>query len=519
MAHPSLESVYPVTIKFLKEYFIDSWQHITFELFPSFLSDLCQKAALPAFLPELAAIEAARYQVAQQNIFVTENVATRQVNPTLEMVPVTRQGLTGFFSGQDATLTEGTAFVLLWLHPEKKTISMREATPLDLLALKIVTENISLQRAAAAGNTTVGALDSLLFQAASEGLILKPPAKIRRGEDFPRGKDIDNTFFSSPVFTLQWHLTQACDLSCRHCYDRSNRKTQGLGEAYRIFDSLFSFCQQHHVYGQVTFTGGNPFLYSHFFEVYQRAAEMGFLTAVLGNPVTAEQLDRMAAIQRPEFYQISIEGLQKHNDYIRGDGHFDRSLAFLALLKQKNIYSMVMLTLTKDNMDQVLPLAAILEDQVDLFTFNRLAAVGEGAALRPVPCDSYPAFLASYLEASNGSQTMGLKDNLLNILCADGKRKIFGGCAGFGCGAAFNFVSLLPDGEVHACRKFPSPIGHISSHSFSQIYHSEKAKKYRQGAAECHSCRIRPVCGGCLAVSWASGQDIFIQKDPYCFIV
>lgn len=519
MTHPSLESVYPVTVKLLREYVTDSWQHVAFELFPSFISDLCRKAPLPAFLPELALIEAARHQVEQQTACPMENVATRQVNPTLEMVPVTWLGLAVFFSGRHPVPTEGAAFVLVWLHPEKKTVYVREATPLDLLALKIVTENISLQRAAAVGNTTVAALDGILLQAASEGLILKPPTMIRRNEEFPRGKNIATSFFSSPVFTLQWHLTQACDLSCRHCYDRSSRKAQGLGEAYRILDSLFDFCQQHHVYGQVTLTGGNPLLYPHFFEVYQRAADLGFLTAVLGNPVTAEQLDRMTAIQQPEFYQISIEGLQKHNDHIRGDGHYDRSLAFLDLLRQKNIYSMVMLTLTKDNMDQVLPLAAILEDRVDLFTFNRLAAVGEGAALQPVPCDSYAAFLANYLEAATGSRTMSLKDNLLNILCADGQRSLFGGCAGYGCGAAFNFVSLLPDGEVHACRKFPSPVGHISSHSFSQIYHSEKAKKYRRGAEECRSCRIRPVCGGCLAVSWASGRDIFIQKDPYCFIV
>ena len=31
----------------------------------------------------------------------------------------------------------------------------------------------------------------------------------------------------------------------------------------------------------------------------------------------------------------------------------------------------------------------------------------------------------------------------------------FGGCTGFGCGAAFNFMAVLPDGEVHACRKVP----------------------------------------------------------------
>lgn len=54
---------------------------------------------------------------------------------------------------------------------------------------------------------------------------------------------------------------------------------------------------------------------------------------------------------------------------------------------------------------------------------------------------------------------MGLKDNLFNLVLAEGGEAPFGGCTGNGCGAAFNFVTLLSDGEVHACRKFPSPLG------------------------------------------------------------
>ncbi len=92
-----------------------------------------------------------------------------------------------------------------------------------------------------------------------------------------------------------------------------------------------------------------------------------------------------------------------------------------------------------------------------------------------------------------------------------------GGCAGYGCGAAFNFVSLLPDGEVHACRKLPSPIGNICKQTFSEIYYSEIASQYRAGSSACKDCDIRPVCGGCLAVSYGFGKDIFTELDPYCF--
>ena len=46
---------------------------------------------------------------------------------------------------------------------------------------------------------------------------------------------------------------------------------------------------------------------------------------------------------------------------------------------------------------------------------------------------------------------LGYKDNLLNVVLHERGLAPLGGCTGFGCGAAFNFVhTILPDGEVHA---------------------------------------------------------------------
>jgi len=93
---------------------------------------------------------------------------------------------------------------------------------------------------------------------------------------------------------------------------------------------------------------------------------------------------------------------------------------------------------------------------------------------------------------------------------------LFGGCTGFGCGAVFNFLSLLPDGEVHACRKFPSLIGNIQADNLYDIYHSQAAADYRAGSAACENCTKNLVCRGCLAVAYSLGLDIFTEKDPFC---
>ena len=111
-----------------------------------------------------------------------------------------------------------------------------------------------------------------------------------------------------------------------------------------------------------------------------------------------------------------------------------------------------------------------------------------------------------------------LKDNLINIVLQQRGMEPFGGCTGFGCGAAFNFVTLLADGEVHACRKFPSLLGNVHEQGLADIYDSEIARRYRTRTSACRTCSLRPVCGGCMAVTYSHGLDVFQDRDPYCFI-
>lgn len=239
---------------------------------------------------------------------------------------------------------------------------------------------------------------------------------------------------------------------------------------------------------------------------------------MLGNPVPRAGIEKMLQIRKPAHFQISIEGLRKQNDAVRGEGHFARSLAFLRLLRKYDIPSLVMLTLTSSNIDDVLPLAELLRNETDTFYVTRLAMVGEGANLRLPDKKTYRGFLDAYVKAAEGNPVIGWKDNLLNITLRELGKPLFGGCAGFGCAAAFNFAALLPDGEVHACRKFPSRIGNIYEQSLETIYASPEADRYRAGCSACAPCPIRAVCGGCLAVSYGCGLDVFTEKDPWCFL-
>ena len=508
----TLNTVYPLCTSFLPPGFDCLPQNL-----PEKLREQPELVVNAPFLADLARVELAAYDLSTQPATLPTVIIQRMVRPDLELIEVGWQGLPELIAGRQIIPAKEPGFVLL--VPNDRDNSIRVITPSnhDLLALKIVAEKMTSSEAAREAQVSIGIIDNILYMAEQKGLLLKPDSKIVRPDGFCKNHPVDQELLSSPSFTLQWHITQACDLNCRHCYDRTNRTTVTVIQGIHVLDDFYQFCEHHHVYGQVSFSGGNPMLSPHFFHLYREAVERGFLTAVLGNPMDQSHLERMVAVKSPDFFQVSLEGLREHNDSMRGIGHFDRTLNFLALLKEMNIYSMVMLTLTRANQNQVLPLAELLRGKTDLFTFNRLAMVGEGAALESVAPENYRIFLDRFQRAAENNAHLSLKDNFFNLLNHQRGTPLKGGCTGFGCGAAFNFLSLLPDGEVHACRKLPSLLGNIYENSLTDIYHSPISEHYRRGISACSDCEIRAGCRGCPAVTFGYGLDVFSEVDPYCF--
>lgn len=474
------------------------------------------------FLSELARLEWAFYEVSKSSVAIPRDIDKVCINPTFQILHMSWKNLVPLLEQEHSSFIEpvqGNEFVIIWKEPTSNKTKVRRASDEELLILKIIAEGRNPEKVAEEGNLPIDAIDRAIDRTIRKGILLSPNSHIERDPSiFTVATRDDERFLSSQSFTLQWHITQACDLHCRHCYDRSSRSQMEFDQALRILDDLRSFCRDNYVRGAVSFTGGNPFLYPHFIELYRAASERGFTLSILGNPVPLETLERVLIIQKPTHFQVSLEGLPEHNDYIRGPGHFSRIIEFLKVLRDLKIFSMVMLTLTKENMHQILPLAEVLRDHTDRFHFNRLSMVGEGADLTLPARDDYIAFLESYVIATDNNPILGLKDNLINILRHKKGMKPFGGCTGYGCGAAFNFLAALPDGEVHACRKLPSRIGNLFNQSIADIYNSDMANRYRSGSSACKSCTIRPVCGGCLASAFSHGLNIFEEKDPFCFM-
>jgi selenobiotic family peptide radical SAM maturase len=488
------------------------------ETVPLLLAQMIGRRRIPPHIGDLAALEWAIYATKAKTWNAIEAMEDTIINPTLSLLTLRWKHLLNLL--QSVTTGSlppepGEEHILVWKVPGTGEVQACTPTQEDLLVLKMVEERIESRTVASTGGLPLRSVHDAVDRAGAKGLVMLPPPRITRGSDFMAAAG--RAYTDAHVFTLQWHLTQRCHLSCRHCYDRTDRQELPLGRSLDILDDFDRFCKAKRVRGAVTFTGGDPLLYPDFSTLYGAAADHGFATAILGNPTGRAVLEHLLTIAKPDFFQVSLEGLEEYNNCMRGKGHFKRTLIFLEVLRDLGIYSMVMLTLTEGNMKEVLPLARSLQGKTDVFHFNRLSRSGMGADLNLPSREEYRSFLKEYIAASRENSVMGLKDNLLNLVLVAQGEAPFGGCTGFGCGAAFNFVTLLPDGELHACRKFPSLIGNILQASFSEIYDSANAARYRQRPEACRGCDLRATCGGCLAVIQTNGLDISKERDPLCF--
>ena len=222
-------------------------EDLTPESFPDTLASLTASFDLPGYMADLAYLEWMLYHKEAHAGDPFPQVRRITINPTLTIVPVHWKNLAAFIrsNATGAAPQRQPAHVIVWRHPEAGDIHFREAGDIDLLALKLILEKIDVKEAAAIGGVTRRDIQTAIDRAISHGFLLSPGCCIRR-EPPPVGK-IDpslDAFLSTDVFTLQWHVTQACDLHCRHCYDRSDRTPMALNTAMVILDDFYDFCQR-----------------------------------------------------------------------------------------------------------------------------------------------------------------------------------------------------------------------------------------------------------------------------------
>ena len=345
-----------------------------------------------------------------------------------------------------------------------------------------------------------------------------------------------------PHISVQWHITTLCGNRCRHCYmqDEPTHQAEKAGSLdytgmLRVLDG---FCEFEAKWGAVmehfTLSGGDPLLYPKWRDFIRELRRRGKRVSLLGNPETLnEETAAFLAEWEIQLFQMSLDGMRKTHDYFRAPGSFDRTLGGLELLERFGLNSNIMFTLFPTNQEQLIPLMRHVAEQTPAssFSFDLGCQVGAAAGL-PGGCFDQSGLrrvLTGYLEEKRRLKKKGLatrlaeKSNLLKLirfgqqdfypLACDDSPVVSG------CYAGWTAVSLLSDGTVLACRRFPLPVGKMPEQSFEDIFlGSELMKKFRRAASfkGCGTCDFYQVCRGCPALVHGLTGDPF-AANPVCF--
>lgn len=337
------------------------------------------------------------------------------------------------------------------------------------------------------------------------------------------------------AFFIQWHLTERCNLRCRHCYQGRKRSEEMTPDEVKCeidgANRMFQAWEQEHgikVSPSIHFTGGEPFLYDGLWEVmaYARSKHYGVALMTNGCLITHEDAKKAFDLGISDI-QVSLEGPPKIHTSIRGEGSFQAAAKGVSLLVSAGNKVGANVTLSHINLGKI-------EETTQIAKEMGFHSIGFS---RIVPCGRGKAFIEQFLSAqelrSAYRKIASLDTPGFRVLSGDPLAGTLSGTnppSGCnltlsGCSAGFSGVTLTSDGSVMPCRRIGLVAGNLKTKSLRAIWASSKLlwrlRTKESYTGKCGRCSLWPSCRGCRAVAYAyslaRGEPDLFADDPQCW--
>jgi len=334
-------------------------------------------------------------------------------------------------------------------------------------------------------------------------------------------------------FAFQWHITDNCDQRCQHCYIFSNNNDIDITEMsfeniQHVFRNCIEMCEKLNRIPYFYITGGDPLLHKYFWKMLELMKSHDIDFGILGNPF---HLDRNVCKRLKDSgcdkYQLSLDGLRDTHDFIRKSGSFDLTIEKIKCIRDAGIKCAIMTTVSNTNIEEIpCIIDLVVKNKVDIFTFSRYCPIGYDEDTH-IPPNKYRSLLEACWKKfevyQDSDTTFTLKDHLWTLFLYEkglftipselNYSTIYDGC---NCGNCH--LTILPSGDVYACRRFESLIGNAFVDDMYNLFLGEDMDKYREyGKFEkCSKCKLFRFCRGCPAVAYGYTNNMY-APDPQCW--
>lgn len=333
-------------------------------------------------------------------------------------------------------------------------------------------------------------------------------------------------------FAFQWHITDSCDQRCEHCYIFSeghpNIMEMSLEKSESVVEQCVEMCRKMNRLPYFYITGGDPILHRKFWEILALLKERDIPFTILGNPfhITDDVCRRLTSMGCQK-YQLSIDGMRETHDKIRRRGSFDTTIEKIEILKRNGIRVAVMTTVSGTNILEIPNIIdLVVEKGVDVFAFGLYCPTSEEKSTHISPTE-YRDFLEriwhKFIQYKDSGTVFNLKDHLWTLFLYEKEmfkipeesdpEVIYDGCH---CGDCH--FTILPNGDVMACRRFNSVVGNLFDEPLHSIWMGKEMEFYRDFSKfeKCSKCELLRFCRGCPAVAYGYNHS-FYSPDPQCW--
>jgi radical SAM protein with 4Fe4S-binding SPASM domain len=287
---------------------------------------------------------------------------------------------------------------------------------------------------------------------------------------------------------LQIHVTERCNLNCRHCYlGRKGGLDLPISLAKKAVKEFADMGMK------LLITGGEPLLYPAFWELLSYARRFPVRIEVLSNGtlITSKVAERLGGYV--DCLQISLDGLKEGHDFIRGRGAFQKTVRGIKNALP-HLEVSVATMIHSGNLEEFPGLESLIRS-LGVKEWNLDLPSLKGNMIRNREIEAAPEEAAEiYKSYGFGGETHE-------------------GYADYSCGT--HLCSITVRGDVTKCGFFTKGVGNLKALSMSEAWHRVKGN-YLPLLKElkCSDCRYLRECrGGCRYRAMASKD--FYGKDPF----
>ncbi len=327
-----------------------------------------------------------------------------------------------------------------------------------------------------------------------------------------------------------FELSPVCNFSCRMCYVRKTKEEmRRMGREEIPWTKWLKLGQECRDAGMLylLLTGGEPFLYPHFRELYEALHDMGLLISINtnGTLITEETMtwlrERAPARVNVTLYGASRETYAK---LCRNPDGFDRAVHGIELLKAAGIQVVINGSITPENKEDLEAIVAFAKEhrcQANIATYMfppiRREAEATDSRLSPEESGRLNVLKQKYRlgETEFRRTAKWILDRLHPSACEtdnwgqDPREPMR-------CRAGRSSFWIAWDGKMTACDMMEYP---LACDPFEEAFEScwtklSEAVAQTSVLSECRDCHLKEICHPCAAAMYAETGDVN-KKAPY----